>query len=191
MRACALLVLWALAVPANAGEKLSGTNVDVRTTMAFKVADAAIQKLAPPGWEVGSLPAGPAKGANLFVVLVDGIAAADAEGKSAAPFRGGVLVVMAKKKGSDAAAFMVVYGIVVPEIAPGSYGVYVPGKAAIERKLNFGSGDQSTADEKWSFKAEDGSAIEAMVRYARGATARSKTGLPTQERSRNFSASIG
>jgi hypothetical protein len=82
---------------------------------------------------------------------------------------------MAKKKGSDAAAFMVVYGIVVPEIAPGSYGVYVPGKAAIERKLNFGSGDQSTADEKWSFKAEDGSAIEAMVRYARGATARSKT----------------
>jgi hypothetical protein len=174
MRICALVALWALVVSAYAGERLSETNVDIRTVMAFKVADAALQKLVPTGWEVGSPPAGPAKGANLFVVLVDGITAADADGKSAAPLRGGVLVVAAKKKGSDAAAFMVVYGIVVREVAPGAYGVYVPGKAAIERKVEFGTGNHSAADEKWSFEGEDGNAIQARVQYTRGATTRLK-----------------
>jgi hypothetical protein len=45
MRAFVMAVLIALVMPAHAGEQLSGTNVDVRTTIAFKVSDAAIQKI--------------------------------------------------------------------------------------------------------------------------------------------------
>jgi hypothetical protein len=42
-------LLWLLAGPALAQDKLVGTNMDVRTILNFKVADAAIQKLLPPG----------------------------------------------------------------------------------------------------------------------------------------------
>jgi len=49
MRAFLLSLLWLLAGPALAQEKLVGTNMDVRTILNFKVADAAIQKLLPPG----------------------------------------------------------------------------------------------------------------------------------------------
>ncbi|MEA2970956.1 MAG: hypothetical protein QOE78_4217, partial [Alphaproteobacteria bacterium] len=51
MRAFLLSLLWLLAGPALAQEKLVGTNMDVRTILDFKVADAAIQKLLPPGFE--------------------------------------------------------------------------------------------------------------------------------------------
>ncbi len=50
MRAFLLSLLWLLAGPALAQEKLVGTNMDVRTILDFKVADAAIQKLLPPGF---------------------------------------------------------------------------------------------------------------------------------------------
>ena len=174
MRAFVLVVLWALVAPAYAGEKLFGSNVDVRTTLAFKVSDAAVQKLVPEGWEISSPPAGPSKGSNVFVILIDSISALDAEGKSVAPLRGGVLAILAKKKGTDAAVPMVVFGIAVREVVPGAYGVYVPGKAAIERKVRSGAAGKSTADETWEFKAEDGNAIKAQIRYERGATTKSK-----------------
>lgn len=174
MRIFALIVLWALAVPAYAGEKLSGSNVDVRTVMAFKVADAAVQKLVPSGWEISSPAAGPAKGFNVAVVLIDSISALDSDGKPAAPTRGGVLVIPGKKKGTDATVSVVVFGIVVPELAPGAYGVYVPGKAAIERTVRSAADGKSTANETWEFKAEDGNAIQAQVQFERGATTKSK-----------------
>lgn len=174
MRAFVLVVLWALVAPAYAGEKLFGSNVDVRTTLAFKVSDAAVQKLVPEGWEISPPPAGPSKGFNVAVVLIDSISFLDADGKPIAPFRGGVLVIPVKKKGTDAAVPMVVFGIAVREVVPGAYGVYVPGKAAIERKVRSGADGKSTADETWEFKAEDGNAIKAQIRYGRGAMTKSK-----------------
>ena len=48
-----------LALPALAQEKFSGSNVDTRIGMAFKVSDAALQKLVPPGWEVSPPTSGP------------------------------------------------------------------------------------------------------------------------------------
>ena len=174
MRALLIVVLSTLVSVALAGEKLSGTNVDVRTTITFKVSDAAAQKLLPEGWEVSSPTAGPAKGFNVAVVLIDSVSATDAEGKPAAPFRGGVLVVPARKKGTEAAFSMVVYGIVVPEVAPGAYGVYVPGQSAIERRVRTGADGKRMADESWAFKAADGNAIDAQIQYAVGATAKAK-----------------
>lgn len=174
MRTLALVVLWALIAPAYSGEKLSGSNVDVRTYMAFKVADAAVQTLVPAGWEISSPLAGPLKGFNVLVVLVDSVSSLNAEGKPDALFQGGVLAIPAKKKGAEAAVTMVVYGIVVPQVAPGAYGVYVPGKAAIERKVTTDADGKSTADETWDFKTEDGNAIKAQIQYQRGKTTKSK-----------------
>ena len=61
MRAFLLVVLSTLVSVAFAGEKLAGSNVDVRTTIAFKVSDAAAQKLLPEGWEVSSPTVGPSR----------------------------------------------------------------------------------------------------------------------------------
>jgi len=85
MRTIMLVLLWALAAPVQAGEKLSGSHADVRTTLAFKVSDAAVQKLVPAGWALNPPPAGPSKGFNVAVVLVDSFSAFDAEGKPTAP----------------------------------------------------------------------------------------------------------
>ena len=71
MRAFLLSLLWLLAGPALAQEKLVGTNMDVRTILNFKVADAAIQKLLPPGFEANPATSGPSAGANLRVTFVD------------------------------------------------------------------------------------------------------------------------
>lgn len=174
MRAFTLVVLWVLVVPAYAGERLSGTNVDVRTYMAFKVSEAAVQKLVPPGWESSPPPTGPSKGFNVLVVLIDSLSASNAEGKPAVPVRGGVLVIPAKKKGTDASVPMVIFGIVVPEVAPGAYGVYVPGKVAIERKIKSSADGKLTADETWEIEAADGNALVAQLQYERGATTKSK-----------------
>ena len=80
MRAFVLTMLLGLVIPAYAGEQLSGSNVDVRTTIAFKVSDAAVQKMVPEGWEISSPLVGPFKGFNLAVVLIDSISALDADG---------------------------------------------------------------------------------------------------------------
>lgn len=50
---------------------LVGTYGEVRTVLSFKVADTALQKFVPPGWQLSPPIAGPSKGANLVLVLID------------------------------------------------------------------------------------------------------------------------
>ena len=52
MRACLSIAFVVLAASAAAQEKFSGSNVDVRTVLAFKVSDVSVQKVLPDGWEV-------------------------------------------------------------------------------------------------------------------------------------------
>jgi hypothetical protein len=67
----ALLMLAASPAIAQDKEKLSATDLTVRTALTFKVADAAVQKLLPAGFELNSPTAGPSKGSNLNVTLID------------------------------------------------------------------------------------------------------------------------
>jgi hypothetical protein len=91
-------------------EKLTGTNVDVRTGLAFKASDAAVRKLLPAGWEPNPAAGGPTQGANLNVMLLEQIISQDPEGKPVALLRGVVMTIPAKKTGSDAAGPMVFAG---------------------------------------------------------------------------------
>lgn len=50
MRSLLLVAALVLAHPALAQEKVVGNNVDVRTLLAFKASDAAVQKMLPEGW---------------------------------------------------------------------------------------------------------------------------------------------
>jgi len=166
--------LCTVAGAVGAAEKFSSSNVDVRTVIGFKASEAAVQKVLPSGWEVASPTSGPLKGFNVSINLIESITAQDAEGKSVPVFRGAVLAVPAKKAGSQDTGVFVFTGLVGPESVPGAYGVYVPAKAAIERKVRSESAEKSDVEENWNFRSEDGSAIEVELRYERGALSRSK-----------------
>src|SRR6478735_7264019 len=160
MRALFVVGAMFLAQPvfAQSNEKYTGSNVDVRTILSFKASDAAVQKMLPEGWEVNSPAAGPSKGANLGLSLIDQITAQDAEGKPATTFRGAVFTIPAKKKGADTAGTMVFTGLMSAG-APGAYGVYVPAKAKVEREVETEA---------------DGKSIEVEIEYERGPALRNK-----------------
>ena len=90
MRALFVVGAMFLAQPvfAQSNEKYTGSNVDVRTILSFNASDAVVQKMLPEGWEVNSPAAGPSKGANLGLSLIDQVTVQDAEGKPATTFRG-------------------------------------------------------------------------------------------------------
>lgn len=159
---------------ALAQEKLSGTNQDTRIGLAFKVSDATLRKLLPPGWESNPPTTGPARGANLNVVLVDSVSAQDPEGKPATPNRGIAIVLPAKKTGSDAAGPMVIAGMFAPHYAPGAYGVFLPAKVSIDRKLHSDAEGKATVEETWDVRGE-GHSIHFRIAYVRGTPARSKS----------------
>lgn len=169
------IVLLLLAGPSLAQEKLAGSNVDVRTRLAFKAPETAVRKMLPDGWEVNSPTTGPAQGANLTLVLIDQTVSQDAEGKALNPLRGAALTIPARKTGSETTATMVVAGLVEPHGAPGAYGVYTPAKAVTERRQSTGADGRTSIEESWDFKGADGSSIEVQLRYERGTPARSKT----------------
>jgi hypothetical protein len=128
------LVLLALATSAFAQEKLYGTHLDLRTSVAFKAPDAAVQKMLPPGWEVNPSTSGPAKGANLVIVLVDQVMFLDENGKPKERSRGASVVVPARKTGAKDAGSMIVSGLYSAGNVPGAYDVYMPADVTVERK---------------------------------------------------------
>jgi hypothetical protein len=166
-------VPW-LANPAGAQEKFIGSNVDLRTILTFKASDAAVQKRLPEGWEVNSPQAGPAKGFNLVVVLVDQVLSQDADGKPVATWRGAGLGIPAKKKGTDIAGTMVIGGLVEQAGSPGAYGVYAAAQMAIDRKRQTGGENTSRIEESWQIRTEDGDSIEVQIQFSPGVPTRAK-----------------
>jgi hypothetical protein len=174
MRVLLSIALLLLAAPAFAQEKLYGSNVDSRIGMAFKVSDAALRKLVPEGWEIVPTAAGPSQGANLNVTLVNQEVGFDPEGKPVAPYRGVAMSVPMKRKGSDAVVSMIVAGLFTPNGAPGAYGLFLPARVTIDRKLRTDLDGKSTAEESWELRADGGHSLEIHVQYAPGVGTRGK-----------------
>ena len=171
----AALLLF-VSLSAHAGERSVGVNIDVRTTLAFKASDAAVAKFVPAGWVSDPVKAGPFKGANVVIVLVDSQYLAGADGVSQPPFHGLVLAVPGRKVGADAAGSMIVFGIASPDQVPGAYDAYVTGKAVIDRTT---SNSGATVQESWKLSAEDGDNLEVALTFKRGLTARAQSTAQT------------
>ena len=181
MRRYLLTALLVFAQPAFAGDKdkLYSSTLDERTVLAFKVADPAIQKMLPEGWQVAPPTTGPSKGANLNVVLIDQLLVQDPEGKPVDAAHGAALVVPAKKQGMDKSVAMVVGGLFSPaSYAPGAYGNFVQANADIERKVHTDPTGSSIVQESWAFKADTGGSIQLNVQYTRGVPARGSVEAP-------------
>src|SRR6516162_2799518 len=82
----ALLVFAACPAIVQNKEKASTTDLSPRTALAFKVSDAAVRKLLPASFQVNSPTAGPSKGANINLVLIDYLMVQDMEGKPLPPY---------------------------------------------------------------------------------------------------------
>lgn len=167
--ALAILTSWHLmAVPAAAETLVEKVN-ERRTYLYFKVAEGLVQGLLPQGWQAAPVPQGPAKGANLILVLLDRLLATDAERKPVEPATNRllVLVVPGKDTLSGAGGPVVVGGISAdPRGAPGAYRTYVAGKVGLARFSRDGS-----ADEEWEVESPQGDRLTLALSYAQGTPA--------------------
>jgi hypothetical protein len=169
MRALLLGFLLLLAAePVLAAEKYVGSNVDSRTILAFKVADAAVQKFLPAGWEPDVTTVGPAKDVNLSVTFIDRIVNLDAEGKALDPVRIATLTIPAKMKGSETRGTILFCAYVSDRAVPGPYGVSVHASANMERKVRIDPAGTATVEESWEFRSQDGDSIQLQMQYVRG-----------------------
>jgi hypothetical protein len=168
------LLLLPGGVLAEGKENFVGSAIDVRTVLAFKASDAAVQKMLPAGWEINSPTAGPTKGFNVAVVLIDQQFALDADGKPAPLFRGAAIAIPAKKASSDSSGNMIFDGFAGPGVSPGAYGVYANSAVVIDRKVRTDAEGKSTSEETWDLKSDNGSALEVQISYSRSAPAWAK-----------------
>ena len=176
MRNLLLAILMLAAAPAIAEDnlKLFSSDINVRTGLTFKVADTVVQKMLPAGWELNSPTAGPAKGFNLGITLIDYVMVQDPEGKPLPPRNIIVLNIPAKRAGTSDAVTMVFGGFIAPAGVPGAYSVYKPANIIVDRRSRTEPDGKSMVNETWQAKAEDGSMLDVQIEFERGVPARSK-----------------
>ena len=160
----ALLLVLGACLPARAETLVEKVN-ETRTYLYFRIDDALAQAVLPAGWRPVAVPQGPAKGANLILVLIDRLLATDAGDKPLAPATNRLLVAVlpGRDTGSDAAGPVVVGGI---SAAPGAYRTYAAGKVELTRSARGGE-----VDEDWEAEAPDGDRLTLGLSYRQGVPA--------------------
>ena len=142
-----------------------------RFQLDFRVNDAALAKLLPPGWETVIAAKGPAKDANLRMIFIDRMAIIGADGKPAArpTARLVYLAIPVKPTAGGAAGQMIIHGLTEHAAdAPGVFGVYQHANTAKMSRTHAASGGVMAGSEDWEFAAASGERMELHVEYERG-----------------------
>jgi hypothetical protein len=160
---------------ASAQERLVATYGEARTNLAFRVPDAIVQKILPPGWLSSPFAAGPSKGANLTVTFMDWLTVQEPDGSPGKTYRSVGVSAPAKRNGTNVTVSMSITGLSSPAgYAPGPYKNSVTAKSTVVRTLRTDDQDVSTAEEAWRFEGESGDSIELDLEFVRGMAVRSK-----------------
>ena len=167
----ALLVLAACPAIAQNKQKASTTDVSPRTVLAFKVSDAAVQKLLPAGFQVNSPTAGPSKGVNINVALIDYLMMQDMEGKPLPPYTTIALNVPSKNPAGEAVG-VVVGGFAPKAGAPGPYSVYEAATTSIDRRSHKDAEGKLIIDETWDIRGDEGNTLQIELQFTHGVLAR-------------------
>ena len=175
-----LLVLLLLVGPLAAGiassETKVGSNVDVRTIVALKIADGEAQKLLPPGWTVNPVASGPNQGANLTMTFLDQLLNQDPEGKPAGSARTLAFGVPAKNAATGAAGNNVVRILTANTAGiPGPYKVGAPAAFRLEQSIKATDMEPAAVSERWEVRAQSGGTVTLALDYTRALPARAKT----------------
>lgn len=161
-----------LAVPLWAGgETKVESNVDSRLTLAFRIPAGALQTWLPAPWHPTEVGTGPAKGANLFVVLVHKLRTDDAEGRplaNAGTERSAALVVPARRDGEkDVRLFVVRSYTDDPAGIPGPYKNTVVARLRRHAELDEEARGFGIARESWEVQEPDGGRLVVRLAYQR------------------------
>ena len=78
-----------------AAETMTGSTVESRVLLGFKVNEEAIGNMLPEGWLPVMLPQGPVGGSNLIIALIDRHVIVDDDGKPAEPSSGPTVAFLA------------------------------------------------------------------------------------------------
>jgi hypothetical protein len=159
---------------AQEAEKLFASDVVLRTMLAFKVSEAAVEKTLAAGWAISPPVSGPDQGANLIVYVTDFQMIQDPQGKPLPTRPSVALIVPAKKSGTDLAAFMVTGGFVTQANTPGPYGNFTPAKVTVDRRSQTDGDGKTIIDETWEMKADDGNGLDLRIQFQRGVPTRDK-----------------
>jgi hypothetical protein len=156
-------------------ETLVESSLFFRIYVAFSVDQKAAQEWLPTPWKAVSLPKGPFKGANLYVIFDDRFIMQDGEGK---PYLGGgtfclaALVSFGKNEQTGEFAPFVIR-IYWPHDDPGSY------KTAVKAKVFRGATLQGAdlggrVSEVWTVQDSAGGSMEFLMDYQRAVPKRTK-----------------
>ncbi|MCB2171096.1 MAG: hypothetical protein KQI78_25850 [Deltaproteobacteria bacterium] len=168
-------LLPAQSVPA---ETLYESNAETRCMLGMHVGQAALQKQVPEPWQVISIPGGPLKDVNFFMIFIDPIVVQDAQGK---PNPGGgspkvVFAVPARNTQTNEVATLVTGGYTAnPSTAPGPYKNFqhAPIQRVFTRKVLDPKG--CTVEDAWIVGETDKGLIELHLQYQPGPPFRSKS----------------
>jgi hypothetical protein len=140
-------------------------STEVRTSLGFRVNEAAIRSLLPEGWHVNPIADAPGV-VNLSVTFMDRHLVLDPQGQ---PVRSGtsrymVMSVQARNESSGQAGTLILNGI-SPE-GSGAYEVYQNAVVARAERSSTGQAEEAgNTTETWEFAAESGDGVTVNLSY--------------------------
>jgi hypothetical protein len=140
-------------------------SAEVRTSLSFRVNEAAIQPLLPSGWNLRPITDAPGK-VSLSLTFMDRYLVLDAQGQQlrTGTSRYMVFSVQARNEASGQSGVMIINGI-SPE-GSGAYEVYQPASVARTERTHSGVNEESgSTAESWEFVAESGDSVLLDLRY--------------------------
>lgn len=167
VRAVASLVLSSTLAASVVAETPVGSNVDSRVLIGMNVNADGMQAMMPEGWQSIAWPAGPLKGANLLIGLIDGLIEMDPEGKPLdPPTRRAMVVVGLGKSGDAVRGYVLRIMTTVPERNP--YSVAVPAAISRTRTLTDPADGPRTVSDAWMIAPDGGGTVSIALDYTAG-----------------------
>ncbi len=152
-------------------------SAEVRTSLSFRVSEAAILPLLPSGWSVRSIADAPGK-VNITLTFMDRYLILDAQGEQVRTGASRYMVIstQASNEESGLSGVMIINGI-SPE-GTGAYEVYQPASVARTERAHSGLGKESAnSAETWEFTAESGDRVLLNLRYRSAPPVRRQTSI--------------
>ena len=170
------VVIGPLVSGVASSETKVGSDVNVRTVIAVKIAEAEAQKLLAPGWQVNPIASGANQGANLTLTFIDELLNQDAEGKAKTnTVRRLAIGVPAKNAATGAAGNNVVRVLTTDATGlPGPYKTSAPASLRLEQSIKATDMEPATVTERWEVRDRSNGTIVLALEYTRGMPMRNK-----------------
>ena len=159
-------------------ETLVESSIFFRIYVNFRVDDKALQAWLPDPWKAISLPKGPFKGSNLWVIFDDRFIVQDSEGKPVfgGCYRPAILVAFAKHPQTGEVAVFVIR-VYSPDGGPGPYKNSVRATVHREATLQGANMEPGAGSEVWKVQDSAGGILEFRMEYQRAVPKRMKKDL--------------